>query len=76
MADSEIPTQERLAALLVRTRCNQHDCDTTGCTDDNHRRDVAYLNHCLAMLGLSGAYLAVTDEERESWFEQAVRSRR
>lgn len=76
MASGGSTTQERLAALLVRTKCNQHDCDPEGCTDGNHRRDVDYLNYCLAVLGLPGTYPVVTDEERKDWFEQAVRSKR
>lgn len=69
-------TQEQLAALLVRTKCNQHDCVLEGCTDENHRRDVDYLNHCLAMLGLPGAYQPVSDEQRAEWSARAVQSAR
>lgn len=68
--------QARLAALVVRTKCNQHNCILEGCTDEHHPRDVDYLKNCLAMLGLPGTYIPVSDRERDEWVAWEVQSGR
>ena len=60
-------TMQRLAARVVRQRCNQHQCAGAGCTDPHHRRDVDYLRHCLTMLDLPLTLPDVSDAEREAW---------
>lgn len=47
----------RLAASRVRRLTDQHGCrvqETGACEHPNHRRDVAYRQAMLAMLGLDG----------------------
>jgi len=63
----------RLAAQVVRRTCNQrdHQCReaSTGepCAHRNHPRDVLYLQHCLAALGLPVVYDPVSGEERKAF---------
>jgi len=52
-----------LAALMVRRMCNQHGCAGPGCDHPDHVRDVDYLRHCLAVLGLPGKLPMLTEED-------------
>lgn len=56
----------RLAAQMVRRKCNQHQCEGAACAHPNHRRDVDFLRHCLEVLGLPGDHQEVTPEDRDN----------
>lgn len=75
--DQAADIERRMAAMRVRSMCNQHQCTepSTGfCDDPNHRKDADYLlstdgKHpgMLDMLGLDTAYPAYTDKEKATW---------
>jgi hypothetical protein len=44
----------RRALSLVSWQCDQHNCAGSGCLHRNHRRDAAYLRHCIDMIDLLG----------------------
>lgn len=59
---------EWLAAAVIRGKCVRHACGGETCEDSNHRRDVAYLEHCLGAVGLLKLYEGMTPEARAAWF--------
>ena len=68
-AETVVEISRRLAALVVRRQCHQHQGACTGgtaaqCSNRNHVNDADYLNHCLSMLGLDGTVPIVTEEDR------------
>jgi hypothetical protein len=67
----------RMAAMMVRRMCNQHECtepETGSCEHPNHRRDNDYLLSTdrkypgmLEVLGFDTAYPSYTQAEKELW---------
>lgn len=67
----------RMAAMLVRRMCNQHQCTTpkTGtCDHPDHRKDNDYLHSVdenypgmLDMLGFDHDYKPYTEDEKKTW---------
>lgn len=56
---------QRMAANLVRRQCDQHACQGSPCQHPGHDRDVDYLRHCLAFLGLPEGLSRPSKEERK-----------
>ncbi len=47
-------TARRQALSIVNWQCDQHGCGGADCMHRNHRRDAAYLRHCIDMTDLLG----------------------
>lgn len=70
---------QRMAAMMVRRMCNQHQCTqpTTGvCEHPNHRKDNDYLHSVdkeypgmLDMLGFGHDYQPYTEDEKQTWLK-------
>ena len=50
-------TARRQALSIVSWQCDQHGCGGAWCLHRNHRRDTAYLRHCIDMMDLLGMEL-------------------
>lgn len=62
--------ENRLAALMVRRKTRQHECQRVNggpCAHPDHRRDVDYTLTMLEVLGLPTEYPVITDEERAGY---------
>jgi hypothetical protein len=62
--------EARMAAMTVRSKCNEHDCKATvpgECDHPMHRQKVALTLEMLAMLGLPTEYPAYTEAEKRAW---------
>lgn len=61
---------QRLAAMAVRRKTDQHHCTAHRdgvCHHPNHRRDMDYLAEMLDTLGLGHDYPAYTQAEGRTW---------
>lgn len=68
--DTAADIERRMAAMKVRRRCNEHDCQAPKagtCNHPNHRQKVHGALEVLEMLGLDPAYPAYTEAEKKAW---------
>lgn len=69
--------QRRMAAMKVRRRTNEHDCQapvTGQCDHPLHRQKVDFALHMLEMLGLDSAYPAYDEKDKPTWLKRIGQS--